>query len=239
MTIVRDPAGTTPERTGNLCFVCNREHGSDKTAQHAYDLWHAAVTPGAGGEHAEQYLRAHYWTNAVLHGRKDGRLREARKNCVLVLLAQIDILRPRVIVASGEDAAASLFELGLLKTRWSAFRQGLGRGAHVEDARLGSGEAIRVFCTYHTSARAVNGPAASRYSETTERLLDEKLVSRPDAVALDDFLGGYRPDSAVGRGMRVLFLHWLEIGQAIREAHGQVAFEGETGAHLPLSQLSR
>ena len=36
---------------------------------------------------------------------------------------------------------------------------------------------------------------------------------------MDAFLKRYRPSDREGKGMRVLLLHWLDIGETIREAH--------------------
>lgn len=67
MQVVQDPAGTTPEKTGRLCFVHNSEYQTDKTALHAFDLWKATVSFDIQ-EDQDPYLHNHYWTNALLHG---------------------------------------------------------------------------------------------------------------------------------------------------------------------------
>ncbi len=76
----------------------------------------------------------------------------------------------------------------------------------------------------HTSAQAVytrpNSSAARLYPAGYEKLLDMKLKGIAKTASLEAFLEKYGEDSTRGRGMRVLLLHWLEIGRAIRLAHG-------------------
>ena len=220
MMVVRDPANTTAA-LGKLCFVCNSSNGSDRTARHAYDLWRAAVAgdynEGAGGN---RYLKEHYWTNAALHGTVLANLRGARRCCVGVLQDQIEALSPKVIVACGVEAATSLFELGLVSSRWPRFRRELSARVYSDIGRLPSGQPVVSFCTYHMSARAVNMSVARRYSDKTEAILADRRASVPSTAAIDAFCQQYQPSTAEGRGMRVLLLHWLEIGEAIRRAHG-------------------
>lgn len=130
MQIVQDPAGTTPDKTRKLCSVCNSRNQTDRTAQHSFDLWKAAVAP-VDGEVAEQYLRGHYWTNAIMHGASKNELRkqikQARKCCTKVLQDQLLNLSPKVIIASGQVAADSLNDLGVLQKRWKDFRKVLSQ----------------------------------------------------------------------------------------------------------------
>jgi len=218
MMIVRDPAGTTPATTGWLCFVCNSSNPTDRTAQHAFSLWRAAVALSDDAEKACRYLGDHYWTNAALHGSDTSRLERARRCCARVLRDQIEALSPRVVIASGVQAATSLHELGLLNARWCDIRTGFDKGAHLERVRRPSG-ATEVYCTYHTSATGVNCEVSKLYSNSTDKLLAQRRAALSDADAFDRFLGQYRPESAEGRGMRVLLLHWLDIGEGIRRAH--------------------
>lgn len=219
MTIVRDPADTTPASTTKLCFVCNSENPSDGTARHAFDLWRAAVALADDGWQAERYLDCHYWTNAAMHGTVESNLPRARRCCTVVLRHQIDLLSPRVIIASGTDAATSLHELGLLQRPWSRFRDSLASGVYTETARLRSGSDARVYCTYHTSKRAVNLSVAKLYSEATDAMLEKKLSAMSATGAVDAFLSRYNLTDPEGRGMRVLLLHWLDIGAAIRSEY--------------------
>ena len=218
MQIVQDPGNTTPQKTMKLCFVCNKENPTDRTAQNNDALWQAAVA-----DTGEPYLRSHYWTNAMMHGasgaaRNDQDLAAAHLHCQGVLAAQIDALAPRVIIASGKAAAESLHALGLLSSRWDVFRRGFAEGAYHEITTR-NGRTIHVYCTYHTAARAVNTVAAPLHSPHTDALLRRKAeaVGRVDQVQA--FLAPYagRQD-ATSRGLRVLLLHWLDIGAAIRDA---------------------
>lgn len=217
MMIVRDPANTTPEITGKLCFVCNSANATDGTAQHAFALWRAAVSLADRGEAAYRYLNQHYWTNAAMHGTDESRLRQARRCCVAVLNEQMEELAPRVVIASGTEAATSLYDLGLVSRPWSIYRSELASGEYSEVTPCGT----RVFCTYHTSKRAVNFTVEKLYSPLTERLLDQKRSKLMNPAAMDAFLTRYRGNDREGKGMRVLLLHWLDIGEAIREAHRQ------------------
>jgi hypothetical protein len=218
--VVRDPANTTPAQTGKLCFVCNSLNPSDRTAQHAFALWRAAVALADRGAAAHRYLDTHYWTNAAMHGTDTRRLEQARRACTPVLREQIELLSPRVIIASGVQAATSLGDVGLLAKRWAEFRQGLASGAYRERTALGSGSEVDVYCTYHTSATGVNCEVSKLYSAATERLLEARRGRLGDTAAIDAFLTRFDPRSAEGRGMRVLLLHWLDIGEAIRCAAG-------------------
>ena len=68
--------------TGRLCFVHNSKNPSDKTAQHAYDLWKTTVSFD-NNENVDPYLKKHYWTNALLHGADKVTQEELRKTPVL------------------------------------------------------------------------------------------------------------------------------------------------------------
>jgi uracil-DNA glycosylase len=219
MQVVQDPAGTTPERTGRLCFVCNSANASDRTAHNNYALWRAGVAI----EDGPNFLAGHYWTNAIMHGRggptRDAELPRARHCCREVLGLQIQSLRPRVIIASGVCAADSLRELGYFRERWSRFNSALGTGPHVETSRLPDGEPVTVVATYHTAAKVINMTAADRYSDATELALAAELERQPRNEAAMDFLPARPADTSPGRGLRVLLLHWLRIGTIVRSAY--------------------
>jgi len=226
MQIVQDPGNTTPQKTMKLCFVCNKANPTDRTAQNNDALWQTAVA-----DTDEQYLRSHYWTNAMMHGasgaaRNDHDLAAAHLHCQGVLAAQIDALAPRVIIASGKVAADSLYALGLLSSRWDAFRRGFAEGAYHE-ATTRNGRTIHVYCTYHTAARAVNTVAAPLYSPHTDALLQRKAEATGRIDQVQAFLAPYagRQD-ATSRGLRVLLLHWLDIGTAIRDAAHRAPEQG-------------
>lgn len=218
--VVRDPADTTAA-LGKLCFVCNSDNSSDRTAKHAYDLWRGAVALENNEDGlVSRYLKGHYWTNAALHGTVLANIRGARRCCVGVLQDQIEALSPKVVIACGVEAATSLYDLGLISTRWNHLRRDLAARAYSEAGQLPSGQPVVSFCTYHTSARAVNMSVSRLYSGTTEDLLKERKSMMGNTEAVGAFCSQYEPNSAEGRGMRVLLLHWLEIGEAIRQAHG-------------------
>ena len=223
MMVVRDPAGTTPSTNGRLCFVCNSESPTDRTAKHAFALWRAAVACADERPASLHYLDRHYWTNAAMHGSDKSRLERARRCCTAVLRDQVAVLSPTVIVASGVEAVTSLQEIGLLKKQWSDLRGHLVAGAYSEAVTLPSGARGAVFCTYHTAATAVNCVVSKLYSDSTERLLTQRRDELSEAGAFNSFLDQYRADSAEGRGMRVLLLHWFDIGEAIRGANHQAA----------------
>jgi len=164
LQVVQDPAGTTPEKTGRLCFVHNSKNLSDKTAQHAYDLWKATVSYDVDSK-SDNYLKNHYWTNALMHGadkvtqahlRKTQVLEIARKQCSNILLEQIILTSPKVIIANGEIATKSLYDIGLLHHRWSDFKQDFDKGIHKEISLLPNGDKVIVFSTFHTAITPIN-----------------------------------------------------------------------------------
>lgn len=219
--VSQDPAGTTPEETGRLCAVCNSGNPTDRTARNGLALWEAAVARGTHDGAA--YLRGHYWTNAVMHGAPNGtparkEKRRARERCSEILRAQLLLLRPEVVIACGVDASESLHGIGLIGRRWAKLRRHLVTGAYRENSSY-LGFETSVYCTYHTGWRAVNLAASRLYSPGTEVLLDRRLGNLEAPAAARAFLNTNPEDSASGRGMRVLLLHWLDIGEAIRSAH--------------------
>jgi len=221
--IVQDPAGTTPEITGRLCFVHNSKNPTDKTAKHAYDLWNAAVSFDIEGD-IDPYLKKHYWTNALLHGadkknqnlRKSKVLEAARKCCAQLLHAQIIQLSPSVIISNGEYAANSLAYIGLLSKQWGELKQNFDNGVYTENNKLPSGKEVKVFSTYHTAITPINTIIAGLYTQRLQIMLDEKLREYIHYPKVRSFLNKYQPLSPEGRGMRVMLLHWLDIGTAIR-----------------------
>ncbi len=217
-----DPGGSGAETTKRLCFVCN----IDPVATNALQLWEAAISRKPYSE-GDEYLRGHYWTNATMHGfrkKKDSPERKmeksARLKCSAVLDKQLRILSPKVIIACGQVAADSLRKVGLLKKGWDEFKGGFANGAYMENRSL-SGVETSVFCTYHTGDKAVNIHAPKLYTPHTDELLNKRMAELEDGKAIQTFLANNPKDSASGRGMRVLVLHWLDIGDAIRRAHDQ------------------
>ena len=227
MLVAQDPGNTTPHETGRLCAVHNAQNATDKTAQHADDLWRAAVALDFDDSSAGGHLKRHYWTNAIMHGAGDKDIRKkltrARRACGEVLAAQIKALLPAVIIALGQKAALSLRGLGCVRMTWRKARAGFSRGAWVEERNGWNGlDRAVICCTYHTSAQAVNRAVAQLYAPEVERHIERKAAELPNATAVERFLAKYdqpekRPES---RGMRVLLNHWLDIGVAIRQAAG-------------------
>lgn len=216
MQIVQDPAGTTPEDTGKLCAVCNKENKTDRTAQHSFDLWNAAI--------GQQKFKGHYWTNAIMHGASKKELRDninmemARRCCTTVLQDQINQLSPKVIIASGKVAANSLYDLGLLKERWGEFKKDFSQQAYREEVSLNPGSRTVIYCTYHTAGKVINQTVSKLYSDTVGTLLAERFKTLSNPLAAQAFLNKYNETSTTGKGMRVLLLHWLEIGEGIQRA---------------------
>jgi hypothetical protein len=50
-------------------------------------------------------------------------------------------------------------------------------------------------------------------------MLDDKLQRIKNYPKVSSFINKYIPFEPEGRGMRVLLLHWIDIGNAIREAN--------------------
>ena len=229
MWVFRDPANTTPEKTGKLCSVCNSRNPTDRSAQHIFALWRAGVAPDDEGQ---RYLDHHYFTNAAMHGSDIANLKEALRCCTDVLWGQIEALSPSVLITGGGEAAESLYKIGLLKRRWHQFRNRLATGPYSEKAELPDHSVVQIFCTYHTSATAVNCSIAPLYRsnrDSIENLIAQGRDASPNPRAVDQFLTRFhdvgdanKKGNAEHRGMRVLLLHWLEIGEAIRQAHGRV-----------------
>lgn len=223
VSIAQDPANTTPSETGRLCAVHNSQKYRDKTAQNWLELWKAAVAQNEGGDR-DLYLGSHYWTNAIMHGvptayRTNKQKTQAQRQCTHVLRKQIELLSPRVVVACGEVAAKSLFDTRLVSQRWSEFSERFPAEVYTE---VTNGTVF--YCTYHTAERAVNRGAAQCYDiRLTEERLEQKLGDLGEPAATRDFLDRHSRSSARGRGMRLLLLHWLDIGEAIRTAHAEGA----------------
>jgi hypothetical protein len=233
LQVVQDPGGTTPEKTGKLCFACNSHNPTDRTAQHNYDLWRGAVAlrweRPALEDHASEgfrHLRHHYWANAAMHGAPAGPLRQhlpgASRACSRIIEEQVRSLRPRVIIASGQVASETLRRLGYVSETWLQIRAAFDRGPFESSAHhkpWPDGSRLTVFCTYHTSIRTVNTAAARLYEpHYTERRIAEATTALGTTEATQRFLDEYaHTEKATHRGMRVLLLHWLRIGSRIRE----------------------
>ena len=219
ISIAQDPANTTPSETGRLCAVHNSQEYRDKTTQNWLELWKAAVAQSEGEDH-DPYLGNHYWTNAIMHGvptayRTNKQKTQAQRQCAHVLREQIKLLSPKVVVACGEVTAKSLLDTRLVSQRWSELSKRFPTEVYTE---VTNGTVF--YCTYHTAKRAVNRGAARRYDpELTEERLEQKLGDLGESAAARDFLGRHSESSVKSRGMRLLLLHWLDIGETIRTAH--------------------
>lgn len=156
-----------------------------------------------------------------MHGApKEARSRkeEARSCCSSVLRDQIQTLLPKVVIALGVHATKSLFQIGLLQKPWDKIRRDFSTGVYRE-SRSWFGFKTSIYCTYHTGNKAVNIHAPKLYTPRTEELLSQRIEQLEDQAAVHDFLKKNPIDATNGRGMRVLLLHWLDIGEAIRSAH--------------------
>ncbi len=218
--IAQDPAGTTPEKTGNLCGVCNVVNKTDKSAQNGYALWKAAVSLSDTSQDAKRYMNNHYWTNAIMHGvKEDKRRRVAQRCCEEILLEQINLLSPSVVIVTGRVAYESMFDLGLITNNWDDFKNDFSHQVYTETKSLDSGREITIYCTFHGSSRSVKFYAADFYTDATKELLSQKIELLPEPSIAQRFLRLYPGITPEEKGLRVLLLHWLEIGEAIRHAN--------------------
>lgn len=230
MLVFQDPADTTPHETGRLCAVHNANNPSDKTAQQILALWNATVSLATDNPAEGGYLKAHYWTNSIMHGASESTglrsplvMSRARQHCQNVLREQITLLRPRVLIATGKEAFDSLFKLGLAPKDWSKARLEFPNGAyHYRNERWLSGSPIHICSTYHTAAKVVNQTLSRSYDEScTEKSIQEKADGLPNPPSIRHFLErhGDPVNRATDRGMRYLLNHWIDIGIKIREGH--------------------
>ena len=148
---------------------------------------------------------------------------KARESCTEVLAAQIMALMPKVIIASGEVAVGSLYDIGLITRKWEDLRLKFSEGAYKEKVSKWRKKEtdITVFCTYHTVAGVVNRTLSERYKEKKceiERFIREKTKGFPKADSIKYFLEKIynNTENATHRGMRYLLNHWLDIGTEIR-----------------------
>ncbi len=225
--IARDPANTTPQKTGRLCIVHNAENSTDKTAQNSLDLWKAAVSLNAENTEASEYIKKNYWVNSIMHGVTGKAIMEtARKHCSKVLQAQIQMLRPKVVIAAGTEAVNSLYDIGLISRDWQAVRLNFHYGAYMEkNCSWIDDKSMSVYCTYHTSAGNVNRTIPPLYKPFADDI-EQQIKKKVEANKLDNqdlitaFLSKYHNTSyAPHQGMRYLLNHWLDIGVGIRTAY--------------------
>lgn len=220
MLIAQDPAGTTPEKTGNLCGYCNAAFSTDHSAQQGLELWKAAVSLADSGPGITRYMKGHYWTNAIMHGIKnDGNRELARRYCSHFLIEQINALTPRVIIVVGKAAFNSVYDLGLISRHWDDFKNEFPRKAYSEEIKLPNQNSSTIFCTFHGSATAVNTHVAHLYSTDTSRAILDRVEQLPNPFPARNFLRQHQGDNENDKGMKVLLLHWLDIGRAIRQAN--------------------
>ncbi len=226
MLIAQDPGNAEPATTSVLCA-----RNYDTTAMQQIKLWGATVARDYHNPEKDGYMKKHYWTNAVMHGSHDkNTMEQARECCAEVLASQIQALQPKVIIASGEKAVESLHEIDILEDNWNVITQKFDEGAYQETVHNWPNirtvynwiniPEFTVFCTYHTSTRAVNGAAAGRYTNETEQYIEEKIknLGPVNLKSVKEFLSEHNPEGG-GRGMRYLLNHWLDIGEKIREEY--------------------
>lgn len=246
----RDPGGTTPESTGRLCMVHNSRTPTDKSAQHIFDLWRAAVSgqwrsddPSQLQDYTDPYLKTTYATNILLHGiptKSDdvlinGKLdelksykKEALHNCAKVLNRQLECLRPKILIALGEDVIKGLNESG-----WPLYWESpkLGKEYRPAIAKTKWGE-IKVFHVYHTAGRSTNQNAARLFNSFGGAQIIRIIAdSTPNEIkdAVDNFRRKYSNVSPTEEhGMLVHLASWLIIGRKIREVYKD--FGAEAGA---------
>jgi len=223
MVVLQDPAGTTPAKTGRLCAVHNVENPSDKTAQFDIKLWKATVPLNSNSAEPDGYLKHHYWTNAIMHGKSECKRYEqelARRSCREILAKQIEYLSPKIIIAKGKLAVTTFFDIGLIDIPWEKVKEGFNSGAWCT-AKQGWREIkheLMIFCTYHTSISTINRNIAPRYKEEIiEPLLEEKIKDLPNQQAAMELLDQYSNlNLTTDKGVRYLLNHWLDIGRIIR-----------------------
>lgn len=232
MLIAQDPGDTTPHTTGRLCTVHNSKNQTDKTAQQNLELWKTAVSLNAENPEASGYLKKHYWLNSIMHGasastglRDKAIMETARKHCSKVLEAQIRMLRPKVVIATGLQPTNSLYDIGLISRNWSDLRHNFSSGAYMEkNSSWFDDKSISVYSTYHTSARVVNQTLSRSYNFDIEKSIKNKIVAHKLETqdSIIGFLSKYHDMSnATHRGMRYLLNHWLDIGVGIRTAYNE------------------
>jgi hypothetical protein len=237
MLIAQDPGGTTPARTGKLCGKCNTQSSTDHSANHGFSLWQAAVSLYQSGSDSTKYMKGHYWTNAIMHGFKaldkdnikereiENQREAARVCCTKILYEQIIMLSPKIIIATGKNTSESLFELNLISKRWDEFKTNFSQKVYCEQTTLPSGKPVTIYCTFHGSATAVNTHVARCYTGETKEILSRRIEKLPNSEPAKHFLRTFQEFNGEGRGMRVLLLHWLEIGEAIRLAYYEADFQ--------------
>lgn len=219
--IAQDPGGTTPEKTGNLCGVCNAQFSTDESAKNGLELWKAAVSLKESAPEALKYFKNHYWTNAIMHGVKGStELEKARNHCEKILEGQLTLLSPDVIIVTGKIASWSLFNIGLITKCWDEFSRDFSVRPYIEVVTLPSGKKTTVFCTFHGSARAVNTHAAKAFTSETKDLIIRKIEALSSPLPAQRYIRLYPGVMPKEKGMLVLLLHWLHIGEAIRTANG-------------------
>jgi len=247
VSVAQDPGGTTPERTGRLCVVCNSRNASDRSAGHAFDLWRAAISFASNDRsYQDPIMRQTYFTNAVLHGVPTGDRRseaerkrltaqreKANSFCAGVLAQQLAALQPSIVMVSGATARAAVDLLS--SGAWSAVSPSEPSQKRIRVS--GVPHEIECFALVHASARGTNFEAAKRAREwfaTTgdqERFVESRIASLPSGVQARLLLQKCRP-SAGGtdteyRGMMAHLAWWIAVGNAIRDDLGPSGLKRE------------
>ena len=121
--------------------------------------------------------RTVYITNVVKcrpPGNRDPKPEEIQA-CLPYLLRQIQLIKPRVIVALGRISGKTLYEQAGLRWRGISRERGVPRNAHI------AGVEVVLLATYH--------PAAAIYNPRLRPLLEEDLGKVPSLLGED---GGRR-----------------------------------------------
>jgi Uracil DNA glycosylase superfamily len=237
VSIAQDPGGTTPESTSRLCVVHNSQNPTDQSAIHAFDLWRAAISfQPQTHPYSDPYMKRTYFTNALLHGvpTRDGRKAEERKrlqgarrtaltSCARVLEAQLSILRPKIVMVSGESAIQALGSVA--PGDWSEATD--EAPARRVISMEGVPHRILAFRLIHAGAQGTNLAAAPtarrlfRSAAEQEAALRARIGFLPSPQQALNFLDRYRDNGTTDTTFRGMMLHlrwWITVGEAIRAA---------------------
>lgn len=232
--IAQDPGGTTPEKTGILCPVCNSR--TDKSASHGFDLWRAAVSmQPLSLAYRDAIIQRTYFTNALLHGVPSGSRRSpqeaealkslrpmAARSCATILRHQFEVLQPRVAIVIGDLAARALDSVS--RGSWTDATS--EAPPTREFLASPAGPPIVAFKLIHGSARGTNLAAAPlarelfRSLSDQERFIRKRIDSLPSPGEALAFVRKYR-DAVRGtdteyRGMLLHLAWWIHVGSAMR-----------------------
>jgi len=231
LSIWENPGGTTPEHSGNLCGICNSLNVTDKSAQNSFDLMKAAIIGEWDYSRKEinRTFKTWYITNSTKHGVATSRFSEQERNqlkkrmkkagecCSLILREEIDILRPKLIIANGMKAVRNLQLLGILKRGTSSMKDWADSSPYRIDHYYDNGVLMKVFCLYHTSAGVTNRTVSKLFNEQTLKEIEVLKQRHPNPSAINRFMEKYNSASyVVRRGMYVHLMYWMKLGEVVR-----------------------